>query len=57
MNFCPKCGFYLRGIREAIDKEKEIWRPWDYNLPDYYKWFARDDSGTSDTLPYEITVT
>lgn len=29
MNHCPLCGLNLEGIQEAIEKEKEIWRPWD----------------------------
>ena len=32
MNECPLCGLDLRGIREAIEKEREIWRPCD--MPD-----------------------
>lgn len=33
MNFCPHCGVDLRKIQEAIEKEKEIWRPWDNPCP------------------------
>ena len=40
MNHCPNCGLDLKGIQEAIDKEMQIWRPYDCDLPEYHTWTA-----------------
>ncbi len=41
----PKCPYCQRempesDIERAIQKEKEIWRPYDCDLPEYYTWTA-----------------
>lgn len=55
MNFCPSCGLDLRKIQEAIDREKEIWRPIEFELD---TWTDYDGSTATyePPMPYIIVT-
>ena len=60
---CPYCGHELEdpfvpNVDTAIEKEMQIWRPWDYEtMPNTWTDYNGSTGTHEPPMPYKITVT